>query len=254
MQNTLRFFGILFSSLISAQLINYLADILPGKSGQRSVECHFCHEKRKFWRYLLLQPCHKCKTTMHPRHYIVVVFMPILFLSALYFSKFFSTNNLVFGFTFFLFTYLGLVFVIDFEHRLVLHVTSAFGLFLCGWIGTTEYGFWPMFFGALAGFGIMFILYQLGFLFIRQINKTREEPVTEVALGFGDVTLSTVLGALAGWPSIIGVLLIGVLLGGLLSGLYLVVKSIQKEHHAFTALPYAPFLIMATVGVFLFAG
>ncbi len=252
--NTLRFFGILLSAFISSQIINYLADILPGKSGQRHIECHFCQEKRKFWRYLFLQPCHKCMTRMHTRHYIVVIIMPILFLVALYFSKFFSTDNLVFGFTFFLFTYLGLVFVIDFEHRLVLHVTSAFGLLLCGWIGTSEYGFQPMFFGAVAGFGIMFTLYQLGILFIRRINKTREEPVTEVALGFGDVTLSTVLGALAGWPSIIGVLLIGVLIGGLLSGLYLVIKSLQKEHQAFTALPYAPFLIIATLGVFLFAG
>lgn len=252
--HTLRFFGILFSSLISAQIINYLADVLPGKSGQWHVECDFDHVKRKFWRYLLLLPCHKCKTKMSTRHYVVVIVIPLLFLYSQYFTIFFLPNNLVYGFTFFLFTYLGLVFVIDFEHRLVLHITSAFGLLLCGWIGTTLYGFSPMFFGALAGFGIMYVLYQLGFLFIRQINKNRENKVTEVALGFGDVTLSTVLGALAGWPSIIGVLLIGVLLGGVLSGLYLVVTSIRKKHEAFTALPYAPFLIIAALGVFLFIG
>jgi leader peptidase (prepilin peptidase)/N-methyltransferase len=191
-------------------------------------------------------------TRLPARNIIVAIIMPILYLYSLYYSNFFSTNNLAFGFTFFLFTYLGVVFVIDVEHRLVLHVTSAFGLFLCGWIGATQYGFESTFFGALAGFLIMFLLYLLGILFIKRINKTREEPVTEVALGFGDVTVSKVLGALAGWPSIIGVLLIGILLGGLLSGLYLAVASIRKKHQAFTALPYAPFLIIATLIVFLF--
>jgi leader peptidase (prepilin peptidase)/N-methyltransferase len=252
--HTLRFFGILLASLVSAQTINYFADVLPGKDGQWFIECRFDGVKLKWWRYLLLMPCQKCKTKLPVRNVIVVILIPILFLYALYYSQFFSTQNLVFGFTFFLFTYLGLVFVIDFEHRLVLHVTSAFGLLLCGWIGATLYGFWSMFFGAFAGFAIMFLLYQLGILFIKQVNKKREEPVTEVALGFGDVTLSTVLGALAGWPSIVGVLLIGVLLGGVLSGLYLVVASIRKKHQAFTALPYAPFLIIAALGVFLMAG
>ena len=251
---TIRFFGILFASLISAQIINYLADVLPNKDGQWHVECHFDGIKLKWWRYLLLMPCHKCKTRLPVRNVIVVIIMPILFLYAMYYTKFFSTDNLHFAFTFLLFTYLGLVFVIDFEHRLVLHVTSAFGLLLCGLIGTSLYGFIPMLFGLLAGFGIMFLLYQLGFLFIKQINKNREEPVTEVALGFGDVTLSTVLGALAGWPSIIGVLLIGVILGGVLSGLYLVIASLRQKHQAFTALPYAPFLIIAALGVFLLAG
>lgn len=250
--NTLKFFGIFFASLISAQIINYLSDILPGKEGQWHIECSFDKEHYQWWRYLLLLPCHKCKTRLPARNIIVVIAMPILFLYATYYSAFFSPDNLLFGFTFFIFTFLGTVFVIDYEHRLVLHITSAFGLVIFGWIGTLKYGFWSMFFGALAGFGIMFILYMGGILFIKLINKKREEPVTEVALGFGDVTLSTVLGAFAGWPSIVGVLLYGVLLGGLLSGLFLIVASIRQKHQSFTALPYAPFLILATLGVFLF--
>ena len=245
-----RFFAILFAGIISALIVNYLSDVLPLQSDQWHVTCPHCKEKRKFWRYLLFLRCDHCKTRLPARQYIILIVMPLIFLFAIYFTEFFSLGRLNFGFTFFLFTYLATVFVIDFEHRLVLHVTSAFGLILCGWIGTVQYGFKSMAFGALAGFAIMFALYGLGFLFIRQVNKRREEPVTEVALGFGDVTLSTVLGALAGWPSIIGVLLIGVLLGGLMSGLYLLVASIRKKHKAFTALPYAPFLILAALGVF----
>jgi leader peptidase (prepilin peptidase)/N-methyltransferase len=240
--------------MISAQIINFLADILPEKTGQWHVKCQFCEEKITFWRYLLLRPCQKCKTRLPYRNTIVMIVMPVLFLYAIYYTTFFSLSRASFLLTFLVFTYLGLVFIIDVEHRLVLHVTSIAGLLICGTFGIIRYGFWSTFFGALAGFLIMFLLYLLGILFIRQINKRREVPVTEVALGFGDVTLSTVLGALAGWPSIVGVLLIGVIIGGILSGLFLLVKSIQKEHKAFTALPYAPFLVIATLIVFFIVG
>jgi leader peptidase (prepilin peptidase)/N-methyltransferase len=97
----------------------------------------------------------------------------------------------------------------------------------------------------------MLLLYFLGELFGRIMAKRRGEPIEEVALGFGDVNLSGVLGLLLGWPGITAGLIFAILAGGLVSAFILARMMLRKEYQAFTALPYAPFLILAGV-VFLF--
>jgi len=38
-----------------------------------------------------------------------------------------------------------------------------------------------------------------------------------------------------------------IVLGGLISGLYILVMVLRKRYQAFTAIPYAPFLVIAAV-------
>ncbi len=72
-------------------------------------------------------------------------------------------------------------------------------------------------------------------------------PADEVALGFGDVNLAGILGLLLGWPAIASGLLFAVLAGGLISLFIIVGMLITKKYKAFTAIPYAPFLILSAL-------
>ena len=240
------FLLVLAIGFFSAQFVNYLADILPRRPVNLETHCSFCEHPRKGWRYFLLQRCSNCFRFPGLRHWLVAVVIPLLFLYTYYLVNR-SLPDILWGL---LIIYLATVFLIDLEHRLVLHSTSLVGLILCGYIGYTQFGFTQVLFGALTGFAIMYILYLFGILFVKVINKRREDKVDEVALSFGDVTLATVLGAISGFTGIISVLLLGIILGGLISGVYVIVTMLRKQHKAFTALPYAPFLILSFMVVF----
>ena len=99
--------------------------------------------------------------------------------------------------------------------------------------------------GGAVGFGIMLVFYFVGEWYVRYMSRKRGMPADEVALGFGDVNLAGILGLLLGWPGISAGLLFTVLAGGLISLLIIVGMLITKKYKAFTAIPYAPFLILS---------
>jgi leader peptidase (prepilin peptidase)/N-methyltransferase len=84
-------------------------------------------------------------------------------------------------------------------------------------------------------------------LIIKLIDRARGRPVDDVALGFGDVNLSGVLGIMLGWPLIVISLVLSVLIGGLVSLIYIIIKLITRKYHAFMALPYGPFLVLGAI-------
>jgi leader peptidase (prepilin peptidase)/N-methyltransferase len=153
-----------------------------------------------------------------------------------------------------LFSYLMLVLVIDFEHHLILHQVSLFGALMGLGIGlylhsrdSILYGITTTLLGGAVGFGIMLVFYLVGEWYIRYMSTKRGMFTEEVALGFGDVNLSGILGLLLGWPAITTGLLFAVLAGGLVS-LFLIVRMLlTKKYKAFTAVPYAPFLILSVL-------
>jgi len=61
----------------------------------------------------------------------------------------------------------------------------------------------------------------------------------KIGLGMGDVTLATFIGLAVGFPSAVVAVVLGVLLGGLLSILLLLTRRVTMQ----TAIPYGPFLI-----------
>jgi len=121
----------------------------------------------------------------------------------------------------------------------------AIGIDLNGWKVTL--------FGVLSGFGFMYILYLFGILFGKVMAKRRGQEIEEIALGFGDVTLSTILGLLLGWPRIGLVLFFAIILGGVFSGLFLLISVLAKKYRAFTAIPYAPFIIISSIILIYFS-
>jgi leader peptidase (prepilin peptidase)/N-methyltransferase len=150
--------------------------------------------------------------------------------------------------------FFGVVTIIDLEHRLILHPISLIGAGLGLAIGIYLHGTTATLLGGVAGFGMMFLLYGLGILFMRISSRMRGQPVEEDALGYGDVNLSGVLGLMLGWPGILAGLTIAILLGGLVSLIYLLVTLATRRYRAFTAIPYGPFLIAAAIALLFFRG
>jgi prepilin signal peptidase PulO-like enzyme (type II secretory pathway) len=228
---------------LSGWLVNYLADVLPVTRSFSHPVCPHCQTPYPWGGYLLF---HTCKTCGTPRKWRPLVIQAILtVVPALLWV--FPRPGFPFVLAFLLFVFLTLVFVIDLEHRLILHPVSIFGAVLALGIGIYLHGIVITLIGGAVGFGVMLAFYFIGELYVRYMAKKRGISTDEVALGFGDVNLAGILGLLLGWPRISAGLLFAVLAGGLISLFIIVGMLIAKKYKAFTAIPYAPFLILSAI-------
>jgi prepilin signal peptidase PulO-like enzyme (type II secretory pathway) len=244
------FLGLIFlwiAGWLAGSLINLLADQLPLYRKLMRPECAHCEHPLEWLVYLFLEPCPSCGAERSMRSTITQWFFPAAFILV----GIWKPERLLTYEALIVIVYFGLVLIIDIEHRLILHPVSLFGAVLAAMIGVRLHGLLPTLYGGAAGFGMMLVLYFLGDLFARYMSHRRGESIDEVALGFGDVNFSGVLGLLLGWPGITLGLLLAILAGGIVSGGVLVIMLLRKRYQAFTALPYAPFLILAGVVLLL---
>jgi leader peptidase (prepilin peptidase)/N-methyltransferase len=160
---------------------------------------------------------------------------------------------------FILILYFGTVFVIDMEHRLILHPTSLFGSLLGLLVGTLAHGIYPTLLGGLGGFVIMLVLYYVGVLFtrfrLRKLEASGQPTDDEEALGAGDVILTTIIGLMLGWPLIWFGILVAVLLGGAFSILFLLSLVLTRKYQKnalMIFLPYGPYLIASAFWIMFF--
>lgn len=222
-------------------LVNYLADVLPYKRALVQPFCLACGEPQSLGNYLIWpRKCENCGQNHSLRVWIVEF---VFIVAALWLWQF-PPQKLNFVLGLILLVYFGVVFVIDIEHRLIMHPVSITGAILGLGIGIWLHGLTSTLLGGAAGFGIMLGLYALGGLFARGMARLRGEQLEEEALGFGDVNLTGVLGLILGYPGILMGLVLAILLGGLVSGLYLLSMLVLRRFKAFTAIPYGPFLIL----------
>lgn len=226
-------------------IINYLADVLPITRKLSRPVCLNCGKPFGFKEYMFSFKCAKCSTKTPLRVVIVLV----LAIVCCVLIDFFPIGILSFWAMLPLILFLGVILVIDIEYRIVLQETSYIGLALMFVYGIILHGFLPTLFGGLAGLVIMVGLYLLGILFNKVMSKIRGQEIDEVALGFGDVYVTTFLGFLTGWPAIIAVLLLAILASGVFSLFYILIKSIFRKYQSFSAIPYTPFLILAAVAI-----
>ncbi len=145
-----------------------------------------------------------------------------------------------------------LITVIDIEQRLILHIVTipaALVFFIIG-VLNPELGWRRTLVGGVLGFGIFFLLYVLGGVFARWTSARRGMDNDEVALGFGDVTLSTLIGLVVGFPAVIEALLRGIIYAGVISIVIIVVMLVRRRYTTFQPIPYGPFLILGSLWVY----
>ena len=233
--------------LLAGFVVNYISDVLPFTRRLSQPACPKCGEVLDWKDYLLLKNCASCGKRRSTRTYITVL---VLIAGTIYIWLN-PPTRINFILAYIVLTYLGVVFVIDLEHRLIMHPVSITGAFLGLVVGTAAHGIVPSLLGGAFGFGSMLLLYYLGEAFTRYMSKRRGEVIDEVALGFGDVNLCGVTGLLLGWPVILAGILFTIFAGGIGSLIVIAYMLIRKRFSAFTPIPYAPFLILSVL-VYLF--
>ena len=241
-------FTLIIIGAVCGIIINYLSDVLPIYRRPGKPLCSNCAKPFTLYNYLISFRCKNCGEGVSVRTITVLV----LSIAAAIFLWSYPFQNLSFWWTLPALIFLGVILVIDIEYRVVLIQTSIFGFGLMLLLGLVNQGFSLKGFlttatGGLAGFSIMIGLYYFGILFSKIMSKIRKQEIEEIALGFGDVYVSTFLGLLIGWPSIISAIIMAVLLSGGFSILYLAILSLLKKYKSFSAIPYTPFLIIGAI-------
>jgi leader peptidase (prepilin peptidase)/N-methyltransferase len=221
--------------------VNYVSDVLPFTRRFSQPACSNCSAPFAWKDYLLLQACRSCAHKRSTRTYLVL----FILLAATIYIWISPPSRIGFWLGYLLLAYLGVVFVIDAEHRLIMHPVSITGAILGLGIGLYAHGLVQTLIGGAFGFGSMLLLYFLGEAFTRYMSKRRGEVIDEVALGFGDVNLCGITGLLLGWPVIVAGILFTIFAGGIGSLLVIAYMLIRKRYNAFTPIPYAPFLIFS---------
>lgn len=235
-------------------IVNYLADVLPVTRRLTVPACVECAAPFGWTTYLSMRPCpngHK-----RPLRTWLAVLMSIVLCALTFVSR---QSNLSFLPGFLVMAYFGTVFVIDMEHRLILHPTSLFGVVLGLIVGVLTNGLIPTLLGGLGGFVIMVVFYLFGILVAkiraRRMLSQGQDADEEEALGAGDVILAAILGFMLGWPVIWFGLLLGILLGGLFS-LVLVIWLLSSGKYGKNVLnvfiPYGPYFITSAYLILFF--
>jgi leader peptidase (prepilin peptidase)/N-methyltransferase len=235
--------------------INYVSDVLPHTRRFSQPACLQCETHFTWADYLTLRACRNCGKSRSLRTWLVQI------LAVASFVYFWLVPSRALGFPLgaIVLIYFGIITVIDLEHRLILHPTSLAGAILGLIVGTLIHsradglfvGVVKSLLGGLFGFGIMFLLYQLGTLVARfrarKMQAAGQADDEEEALGYGDVYLAGVLGLMLGWPFIWNALLLGVLLGGVISFLFIFALLVRRRYSSealMTFVPYGPYFII----------
>lgn len=246
--------------LLVGAFINLCADQLPRwRSLRRTPFCPYCDTARPPWAwasvvaFLALKPrCSYCGAPISWRHPIVEIGAAGIF--AFVWHRFAGGEQSALLIPYTLYSaLLLLILVIDLEHRLILNVVifPAWLLALVGSFFHPNPYFWRLaLIGGALGFGLLFLVYLLGELFVKVMGRMRGKPVNAVAFGFGDVRLGGFIGLVVGFPDVLDALFLAILLGGLGGLVYWFVSAvIRRRYSLFTAIPYGPFLIAGAMFV-----
>lgn len=236
-------------------VVNILADCLPFTRRIEQPRCLACTAPRPLaaWSAILARisnrwRCDYCGTPVRRRNLVVELLaaaaVPVLWV--------FRPQSMSFWPALLISVVFLLIVVIDIEHRLILHVVTVPGAVLFAMLGfiDPDLGIKRTLIGGAFGFVLFLVLYLLGTAFSRWAASRDRAARDEVALGFGDVTLATLIGLAVGFPGVIEALLRGILYAGIFSIAYLLFMLLRRKYSAFMPIPYGPFLIVGAMWVY----
>jgi len=215
--------------------INHAADILPTrKTLLQQPICVACGNPytRQQWSALGAwatgqQSCVHCGKVRpsYRRSIIIELVVPIFFVFLLW--QYGLGLNL--GLRLFYTTILILITVTDLEHRLIFNLVTIPSILLAIIAAFITPGLHWL--SALAGGGVAFLVIYLIWLLGVLVYGSG-------AFGVGDITLSTFLGLILGFPNILLSLIFGIFLGGFVAVLLVITRLSGRK----SFIPYGPFL------------
>ena len=122
--------------------------------------------------------------------------------------------------------------VTDLEHRLIPNLIILPAILLALVAGF--WADWMTWQAALLGGAVGLLFFGVAYALANVLYPGK------IGLGMGDVTLATFIGLAVGFPSAMTAIVLGILLGGLVSALLLVTRRATLQ----SAIPYGPFLIL----------
>ena len=151
-----------------------------------------------------------------------------------------------------------LIAVIDLEHMRIL-VTPLLACCLLALVRAFAFPqspptFASMLVGALCACLVFSLVYLGGRLFARLAERYGHSPADITVFGRGDVYLMTVGGLIAGFPNVLVIMALTILLGGIGALTYLLRKSASGGYQRFSAFPYAPYILTSIYVVMLLRG
>ena len=209
-------FIFLFVGLVAGVVINTLADYLPSSSTPLKPQWRtWGWSKRKRPLLVLLSTA-------------VLFFLLPLWLTVLV--------DLIFNSIYI--AILILIIVTDLEHKLIYNVvtypSTVMAIIGSNFVSSDENSLGLSLVGAVVGFVIFFVLYQIANLIYGS---------DRIPLGMGDVKLAMMMGAMLGFHRIFFALFWGVILGGVITILLLLTRRVSRQ----SALPYGQYLALAGI-------
>ena len=250
MEVVLIVFFALFGTAIGS-FLNVCIDRLPvGKSLRYPPShCEACQHRLSVkdlipvFSYLWLRRrCRYCGASIPPRLFWVEVGSGFLF-AFVYWHFGLSLEFLVTAFYGSLFIVLGFI---DMEHQLILnkivYPAIVVALIISVFLPQSEIFLlpWPASLNGIIGGAIGFVFLLIPFLIALPIYKGE-------GMGLGDVKMAALIGLVTGFPLVFVALLMGIILGGLV-GVILLLLKIKKRKEA---IPFGPFLSLATIATLL---
>lgn len=224
-------------------LVNYLSDVLPRTRRLSAPTCGHCGQTQVNLAFFIFpKRCIACNHGRGKRVWLVEA----IYIAAAMLTWLSPGRHVNFPIGWLLLAYLGLVAVIDIEHRVILHQVSLAGAIGCLVIGSYLHGIGRTLIGGAVGFSIMLLLYYFGILLVR-LRYRNVEGAPEEGLGFGDVNLSGIIGLVLGWPGVVAGLVAAILSAGLASLIFLILMVVRRRYSANLAIPYGPFLVLGVV-------
>jgi leader peptidase (prepilin peptidase)/N-methyltransferase len=230
-------------AFVFSYLLDYLAEVLPQTRRFTSYECAYCRHPIPLKEFLLLSNCSSCLKPRKQRIYFIILTNVLLF----FLLCFFPTTKIPSLFFLIISQYFLLIIIHDIEHRIVLNQMSLIGAAISGVVGMVLHNAIPTLEGAATGFFVMLAFYFLGLGFNKLLSRIRNKEIDEIALGFGDVYLSGIIGTFLGWPLILAGVFFAIMGAGIISAGIILARLIIKNYQPFEAIPYAPFLALSGV-------
>jgi leader peptidase (prepilin peptidase) / N-methyltransferase len=252
-----------FLGLLIGGLINLLADQLPRwRRVRRRPFCPHCEAARPAWQWLatvaylgMRARCPQCSRRLPWRHLLVELGTAGL-MAFLWVGYGQAEEWAYLALYTFHSAILILVLVVDLEHKLILNVVmlpASVLAFAGSFLHPEPYFYRLAILGGILAYGLLYLIYLFGLLFVKGMSRARGQAINAVAFGFGDVRLGGYMGLALGFPQVFQALFIAIVLGGLAGLLYWFVRAlILRRYSLFTAIPYGPYLVAGTFLVMFF--